>query len=99
MSAPECGYKELERRLRATADNRGQATPSPMTRHALSAAADAISALRARESDLRDALRSMLLALPDHKSDCPGSGVAGAACCFYAEVTRNARAALAKAGE
>jgi hypothetical protein len=53
--------------------------------------------LIAAAPDLLAELRSTLIALPNHSPDCRGQSVAGAACCFFAERHRNARAAIAKA--
>lgn len=55
--------------------------------------------LIAAAPDLFAELRETLIALPDHSRDCKGWDVSGtgAACCFFAERHRNARAVLAKA--
>ena len=44
--------------------------------------------------DLVGELRSMAMALPAHSPDCSGRSVAGAACCYFAERHKNARALL-----
>jgi hypothetical protein len=53
--------------------------------------------LIAAAPDLLAELRSILVALPSHSPDCRARSVGGSACCFYAERSRAARAAIAKA--